>query len=236
MWVIDRGGDRGRLFRELLRKDAGCRFIARLRGDRLLGPPHGSAAVAMELVKKTALPYRKAIVRDRGERSWSSTVHFGARRVSLPYHPNIGLWLVVVSGLGSEPLLLLTNCTLKRTARQIRWVVDSYLTRWSLEEAILSIKKEYDLENIRMLTSQRLRNLVWLVTLAAYNLSVLVTDRHRLWLAVIRLTNVGKPLFGMPRMPLYALPHGIATVFSRHPRAPRPIKPPPPRQLPLFES
>ena len=236
VWVIDRGGDRGRLFRELLRKDAGYRFIVRLRGDRLLIPPRGSAAVAMELAKKTVLPYRKAIVRDRGERSWTSTVHFGARRVSLPNHPDTVLWLVVVTGLGRQPLLLLTNCTLKRTARQIRWAVDSYLTRWSIEETIRWIKQEYDLENVRVLTFQRLRNLVWLVTLAAYYLSVLVTDRHRLWLSVIRLIDVGKPLFGMPRMPLYALSRGIATVFSRHPRAPRPLKPPSPHQLPLFET
>ena len=87
-----------------------------------------------------------------------------------------------------------------------------------------------------MLTFQRLRNLVWLVTLAAYFLAVLVTRCNRLWLSVIRLVDASKPLFGMPRMPLYALSRGIATVFSRHPRAPRPSRPSTSPQLRLFET
>jgi len=236
VWVIDRGGDRGRLFSELLRKDAGYRFIVRLRGDRLLVPARGSAAAAMELARKMALPYRKVIVRERGDQGSMAEVRFGARPVFLPNHPDIALWLVAVTGLGRQPLLLLTNCTLGRRVRLIRWVVESYLTRWSIEETIRWIKQEYELENVRVLTFQRLRNLVWLVTLAAYYLSVLVIGRHRLWLGVIRLIDVSKPLFGMPRMPLYALSRGIATVFSRHPRAPRPLKPPRSAQLPLFET
>ncbi len=237
VWVIDRGGDRGRLFEELLRDEAGYRFVIRLRGDRLLEPARGSAAPAADLAMKTALVYEKTLVREQGDRSRAITVRFGARRVRLPNQPDTTLWLVVATGLGSQPLLLLTNCLLRRTQREIRWVLDSYLTRWSIEETIRWIKQAYELEDVRVLTFQRLRNLVWLVTLAAYFLAVLVTRQNRLWLAVIRLVDVSKPLFGMPRMPLYALSRGIATVFSRHPRAPRPPRPPSrPRQLPLFET
>ena len=236
VWVVDRGGDRGRLFEELLGGDGRYRFIVRLRGDRHLLPARGGAMPARELAARVSLGHTQRIVRERGNTSRVSTIRFGARKVRLPAAPETDLWLVVARGLGSEPLMLLTNCRISRSVRSVWWVVESYLTRWSIEEAIRWIKQAYDLENLRVLTFQRIRNLVWLVTLAAYFLAVLVSGRNRLRLAVLRLLDVGKPLFGIPEMPLYALSRGIAVAFSRHPRAPRPHRPPPSLQLPLFET
>jgi len=156
--------------------------------------------------------------------------------VRLPQHPEIPLWLVVVRGTGKTPLLLLTNVPTRPGSGSLWRIVPSYLTRWSIEEAFRFIEQAYGLENIRVLTFNRIRNLVWLLMLAVYYVAVLVTGPHRLQLAVLRLVEQGKPLFGMPEMALYALARGLATLFSRHPGAPRPRRAPPGTQLPLFET
>jgi len=238
VWVMDRGGDRGRLFDELLAdRGARHRFVIRLRGDRhLLVSGRGKAVSAKELGQRLTLRYGKQIVRDEAKGEQAYRLRFGACRVRLPRHPEANLWLVVVEGTGSERMLLLTNIPLKRSLESVWWIVASYLTRWSIEEAFRFIKQAYDLENIRVLTFARIRNLVRLLVVAVYYLSVLITAPYQLRLAVIRLVDVGKPLFGMPAMPLYALARGLATAFQRHPRAPKPPQPPPSTQLPLFAT
>jgi len=237
VWVMDRGGDRGRLFDELLADGGGRhRFIIRLRGDRHVLDPRGKAASAMELAQRLTLRYDKRIVKDEAKGEQVYRLHFGACRARLPKHAGVPLWLVVVEGTGSQRMLLLTNIPLKRSLTSVWWIVASYLTRWSIEEAFRFIKQAYDLENIRVLTFQRIRNLVRLLMVAVYYLSVLIATPYQLRLAVIRLVDAGKPLFGMPRMPLYALARGLATVFQRHPRAPRPPQPSPAFQLRLFAT
>ena len=237
VWVMDRGGDRGRLFDELV-ADGGTRhrFIVRLRGDRhLLVGGGGKVVSAKKQGQGLRLRYGKHIVKDeaKGERVYS--LRFGACRVRLPRYPDVGLSLVVVEGTGSERMLLLTNIPLKRSLESVWWIVASYLTRWSIEEAFRFIKQAYDLENIRVLSFARIRNLVRLLVVAVYYLAVLITAPYQLRLAIIRLVEVGKPLFGMPAMPLYALARGLATAFQRHPRAPRPPEPHS-VQLPLFAT
>jgi len=237
VWVMDRGGDRGRLFEELV-ADGGRRhrFIIRLRGDRHLVTGRGRTVAAAELGRGLRLIHGKRIVKDEEKGAKVYQLRFGACRVRLPRHPDVPLWLVVVQGTGSEPILLLTNVPVKRSCKSVWWIVASYLTRWSIEEAFRFIKQAYDLENIRVLTFQRIQNLVRLVMVAVYYLCVLIATPYQLRLAVIRLVDAGKPLFGMPKMPLYALARGLATVFQRHPRAPRPPQPPPNPQLTLFAT
>jgi hypothetical protein len=48
------------------------------------------------------------------------------------------------------------------------WIVQIYLTRWKIEETFRFVKQSYNLEDIRVLSYQRWRNLVLLVTAADY--------------------------------------------------------------------
>ncbi len=64
--------------------------------------------------------------------------------VALPQRPDKPLRMVVVKGFGERPMLLLT--TLARTTSRKSWqVVEGYLTRWRVEDAIRFIKQSYNL-------------------------------------------------------------------------------------------
>ena len=55
-------------------------------------------------------------------------------------------------------MMLLTDLPMRRNRKVLWWVISAYLTRWPIEEAIRFVKQSYDLEDIRVLTYQRLRN------------------------------------------------------------------------------
>ena len=88
-------------------------------------------------------------------------LEFGFRKVRWPGRTE-ALYLVVVDGLGPNPLILLTN----------RKVTRSRKSQWRVEETIRFIKQSYQLEDIRLLKYERLRNLVMLVLATAYFASV----------------------------------------------------------------
>ena len=74
-------------------------------------------------------------------------LEFGARKVGLPGRTE-PLTLVVVDGLGQNPLMLLTNRRVTRS-RKSQWrIVKSYSSRWRVEETIRFIKQSYRLEEI----------------------------------------------------------------------------------------
>ncbi len=143
----------------------------------------------------------------------------------------------------NEQLLRAVRTISKATEGRGIWVIDRGGDRGRLfqelsaiEEAFRFIEQAYDIENIRVLTFDRIPNLVSLLMLAVYFVAVLLSGPYRVQLAVLRLVERGKPLFGMPEMALYALARGLATLFSRHPRAPRPRRTPPPAQPPYLKS
>ncbi len=64
--------------------------------------------------------------------------------------------MVVVKGLGSKPMMLLTTLEIGTAQKDVWFIVQAYLKRWSVEETIRFIKQTYDLENIRVLRYARL--------------------------------------------------------------------------------
>ncbi len=136
----------------------------------------------------------------------------------LPEHPDVPLWLVVVRGLGEKPLMLLTNLPLRKNRKILWWVVSAYLTRWRIEEAIRFIKQSYDLEDIRVLSYQRLRNMAVLVNAVAFFTAVVLGTRIKLDILATHLLRASKRLFGIPDFRLYALADGIREVCARSPR------------------
>jgi hypothetical protein len=104
VWVLDRGGDRVELFRYLL--DRKLRFLNRINGDRSLETEEGVKS-ALEVARWTPsfyIDYRPRI--EQGEAKLQR-LEVGFRRVRLPRRREV-LTLVVVRGLGQEPLMLLT--------------------------------------------------------------------------------------------------------------------------------
>jgi len=142
-------------------------------------------------------------------------LEYGFVRVRLPGRRDVELSLMVVRGLGEEPLLLLTNVAVKPTRRSLWWVVRGYLTRWLVEETIRFIKQSYRLEDLWVLDYEQLRNLAALVMAAAYFAAVWLGESLKLAVLASRVSRLAKRFFGVPEFHYYALADGIAVLLSR---------------------
>jgi len=232
IWVLDRGGDRRSLFYPFL--EEGRRFLVRLVGDRNL-LYRGRVMGARQVAVGCSLPYTQVVVREDGGKERVYRIDYGVRRVRLPGRRE-ELFLVVVRGFGVEPLLLLTNVYAGARRDELWRMVEAYLTRWRVEETIRFIKQSYDLEDIRVLTYERLRNLATLVLVVAYFTAVHVGLRARLEILARYALMAAKRIFGIPDFHYYALADGIREILRRSDKGPwsRNTKDPPLPQLSLF--
>jgi hypothetical protein len=158
--------------------------------------------------------YAETVIKEEAGTEKQLRLEYGARRVKLPGRPE-PLWLVVVRGLGEEPLLLLTNVAVQPSRQSLWFIVQGYLTRWLVEETIRFIKQSYRLEELRVLSYERLRNLVALVLAAVYFSAVWLGESLKLAVLATRVTQVARRFFGVPDFHYYALADGIAVLFSR---------------------
>ncbi len=85
------------------------------------------------------------------------------------------------------------------------------------------MKQSYDLEDIRVLTYQRLRNLAVLVNAVAFFTAVVLGTRIKLEILATHLVTAAKRLFGIPDFRLYALADGICEICASRPAAHNPI-------------
>jgi hypothetical protein len=226
VWVIDRGGDRGELYDPLLA--GGHSFIIRNTGARHLLSGRRKVET-VRLAETCPMMYATNIVREDKGKEVSLRLDYGFTPVRLPKHPDTPLWLVVVRGLGAEPMMVLTNLPMRKSRKTLWWVVSAYLTRWRVEEAIRFIKQSYDLEDIRVLSYDRLRNMVVLVNAVAFFTAVVLGAKIKLEILATHLITASKRLFGIPDFHLYAIADGIREVCARSPRRPNPSDNDPPQ-------
>jgi hypothetical protein len=211
IWVADRGMDRKNVYGPLL--EGKRRFIIRLRGDRNL-LFRGQCRLAEEIARGCPLYYEEEVVKEVGGEKKTYRLAYGFRRVRLPGRAE-ELGLVVVRGFGEEPLLLMTTLPLRRNRRVLWFVVESYLTRWRIEEAIRFTKQSYNLEDIRVLTYRRLRNLTALVLAASYFAAVQFGDRLRLAVLTRRVLQAARRFYGIASFRYYAIADGISYILTR---------------------
>ena len=212
VYVLDRGGDRMKLYEPLLAR--GLCFLIRLRGDRHV-VVRGRVRSVADVAQGVGMRYAETVVRESAGGEKRAHLEYGFGRVHLPGRRDLELTLVVVKGLGQEPLMLLTNVEVKNTRRSVWWVVSGYLTRWLVEETIRFIKQSYQLEDLRVLDYERLRNLAALVMAAAYFASVWLGESLKLAVLAARVSRIAKRFFGVPEFHYYALADGIAVLLSR---------------------
>jgi hypothetical protein len=230
IWAVDRGGDRRKLLEPLLERRE--RFVIRSTGQRMVLDRRGHRVTVHHLGACCRLRYQARVIKiEKGEEKVYQ-LRYGAEPIRLPGREE-KLHLVVVAGFGQEPLLLLTNLLGVRDSPSLWWVVEIYLTRWKIEETFRFVKQSYHLEDIRVLRYQRLKNLVLLVTAAAYFAATFLGQRLKLKILCEKLLIISQRFFGIPPFRFYALADGIKKILSRcspHP----PAEPPPELQLELM--
>ena len=87
------------------------------------------------------------------------------------------------------------------------------------------MKQTYHLEDIRLLSWQRLKNMMGVVLLALYFISVHIGMELRLAILAGHIITASKRFYGVSEFCYYALADGVGALLSRI--RPKPIKPPP---------
>ena len=174
----------------------------------------GKPVIAEKLVVKCRMRYADTIWRETEEGENSYEIQYGAWDVYLPGRGEL-LRLVVVRGYSENRLLLLTNIA-GTDSRQSLWqIVEGYMTRWRVEDAIRLIKQSYRLEDIRLLNYTRLKNMMAVVLATVFFASCWLGESVRRGILVRNITRVSKRLFGVPEFHYYAIADGIARLFNR---------------------
>ena len=216
IWVVDRGGDRKKLIVPFLERQ--LRFIIRLVGNRHL-LYRGKARLATELANGCPLPYADTILTEDKGKEKRYRVEYGYRKVKLPGRKE-QLYLLVIKGFGIEPIMLLTTETLRKR-RSVLWnVIESYLTRWRIEETIRFIKQSYNLEDIRLLRYVRLQNMMSLVLAASFFAAVYLGVQTKLKILAHTVMKAAKRIFGIPDFRYYAIADGIREILNRSNKGP----------------
>ncbi len=211
IYVIDRGGDRSRIYNHLLKNQ--LRFIIRLVGTRHLRY-RGKNTRVNDLAESCPMLYRDQVVKETRDGEKTYQIEYGFRRVKMP-GKKPWLYLVVVKGFGKKPMMLLTTEEVVKSRKSIWFIVEGYISRWLVEDAIRFIKQSYKLEDIRVFSYQRLQNMMALVLAAVYFSAVWLGNSVKLAVLSAHAIKASKRFFGIAEFHYYALADGIAALLSR---------------------
>jgi len=210
-WVIDRGGDRLKIFKYLIKHKHN--FIIRLIGNRKL-IYNRREILAEELLKHSPICYRDSIEKiGKGEQKFI-LLTYRYLKVNLPDLKK-NLYLLIVEGFGEKPMMLLTTIKLKKNFAVLKNLLESYLCRWKIEETIRFVKQSYDLENIRLLKYKSLKNMIAIVLAVTYFVAVHLGDNSRLEILTRYAVKSAKVLFGIPDFKYYTIVNGIHEIFKK---------------------
>jgi hypothetical protein len=118
-----------------------------------------------------------------------------------------GLWPAAAQLCSTEPM--------RRCRNTLWWIVSAYMTGWRIGEAIRFIKESYDLEDVRVLTYQRLQAICALVLATSFFAAVYVGTRAKLEILALYVLKAAKRIFGILDSRYYALADGIKEVLSK---------------------
>jgi hypothetical protein len=208
IWVIDRGGDRKRLYEGLIKRKG--KFVIRLTGKRALRKEDNSLAISLDIALKCPCKY-KTKINIRGEVFKEKMLYIGWVKARFSFH-NIPVVMVVIKGYGELPLMLITDLEVNNEADALH-ILEIYLTRWKCEESWRFIKQSYNLEDIRLMKYVGLRNTVALLTAVFFFISVILGAGMKLWILLKKIYERAKRFFEIPPFKQYAICDGIYSIL-----------------------
>ena len=228
IWALDRGGDRRKLFVPILQKE--IQFVVRMMSKRDMIDRQGRVKNIARIAQDTKCPKKaEIIIHSKGEPPQKKIIRIGYQKVSFTFKEDKDLSLVVVKGMGKEPLMLLANPIVKNTEDALG-VMEIYLTRWKCEESFRFIKGAYQLEDVRLIKYEGLRNIVSLIMAVFFFISVVLGAAAKLRILLKKVYEKSKRLFEIPPFKQYAICDGIYNLlfgrkFSRQDEDPTPQTP-----------
>jgi len=213
IWVIDRGGDRDALYRPLLQNQRD--FIIRMVGTRDV-IYNGNKVRSLWLAFGCRSTFQKSFVKISHGKEVQYNIRYGSVPVQLP-EMEAPLNMVVTQGISNKPMMLLTTLKVGSREKDLWFIIQAYMKRWSIEETIRFIKQTYDLENIRVLKYARLQNMMALLLAVFYFVAVVLDQTQKLTILAGHILKSAKRVFGIPDFKYYALGDGLGNIFSRFP-------------------
>lgn len=178
--------------------------------------------------------FAECVAKEESDQERPLRLEVGYRKVRLPGRPEL-LILVVVKGFGLEPMMLLTDLSIKRSRKSVWHVVAAYMSRWRVEETIRSLKQSYELEDIRLMTYVRLQNMMAILMAVACFTSIYLGLRLKLRVLMRHVLRVARRVFGVPDFRVYALADWINHfLFSQSKGLTPPLPPPKPHFVQRF--
>ena len=114
-------------------------------------------------------------------------------------------------------MMLLTTEPLRRKRKVLYRLLGCYLKRWSIEETIRFVKQTYDMENIRVLKYERLKNMMGLLLAVFYFIAAKLDTAQKLKIMCGHVLKQAKRIFGVPDFKYYAIGDGLSAIFTRSP-------------------
>lgn len=215
IYVYDRGGDGDVMFAFFL--ENALDFIVRLVGDRHLVDWGTRKVLARDLAAQCVLKYEDSVHFKSHNKVHNVRVQYGSMPVRLPDYPDRELRLVVVKWPKSEGrMMLLTTLEAVRTRESLWEVVQGYLTRWRVEDTLRYIKTSYNVEHVRVLDYQRLKNMAALIAAVAYFAAAWLGRQLKLGVLAEHIAKVSKRMFDVPEFFYYAIADGLKWLFVSH--------------------
>ena len=205
--TLDRGFDGNDYYRYFLKR--GERFVIREKKNRKV-IYNGKTCNIMDVANL----YKGNYCMDFKDKS-GKTVNckMSCIPVKLCEFPTKELTLVAVYGFGAEPMLLLSNLKMQEKKRLCHIVAKVYLMRWRIEEYFKFKKQQFELEYLRVMSLQSIRNLNLLATLATGYIG-LTSSVHKESVFLMELKECSKRIYKVPQFIFYALGYAIERVLS----------------------
>ena len=205
--TLDRGFDANEYYRYFLKH--GERFVIRAKKNRnvIYG---GQTCNIMDV----ALRYKGAYRMDfKDKKGRTSRCKMSCIPVLLCEFPSRELVLAVVYGFGEEPMLLLSSLKMQEKKKLCHIITKVYLLRWRIEEYFRFKKQQFELEDLRVMSLQSIRNLNLLAMLAVGYIS-LATSVHKDSIFLAEIKECSKRIYGMPQFVYYAIGYALERVLS----------------------
>jgi hypothetical protein len=215
-WAIDRQGDNAEIISHFVKE--GLQFVTRLKSNRYLHIKGNTVAQvqASNILRHVSLNHRAHLTMIENGKERFVQLKFGAVTAALPNEPHQWFTLLVITGFGNEPMLLLTNLKVPfSNSKQLYRIVEIYLTRWKCDECYRYIKQSYNLEDIRVRSYVSIRNISVLIHAIAYFTSIFMGISLKLKVMVQKIFLLSKRFFGVPTFFNYAMADGIFELLKK---------------------
>lgn len=163
-WLFDRGCDAGDFYPILL--SLGITWVVRQLQTRKVIIGNDQTIIMRELAESLRKPHEVLVpyVNKKTHEVEHWPLHFGFAPVRLPDLPG-RFWMIVITGLRDEDMVLLTNHEIK-SIDQARQIVLAYMRRWGIEEGIRCWKQKTGVEDFRVRNWDSIRRLTFFSMLA----------------------------------------------------------------------